>query len=111
MKEKEVSMITAVVQFDLPVEIDRQKALETFKEISPLYQKMGGLIQKYFCFSEEGRGAGIYIWETREAAENIYFGGAWRERIMELYGVEPEIQFYEMLLTVDNAAGEIRTVA
>ena len=104
-------MITAVVQFDLPSDVDRQMASETFERIAPLYQSMDGLIQKYFCFSDEGKGAGIYLWETREAAEKIYYGGAWRDRIKELYGVEPEIQIYEMLLTVDNAAGEIRNAA
>jgi len=101
-------MITAIVQFDLPSDVDRQKASDTFEKIAPLYRRMDGLIQKYFCFSEKGKGAGIYLWETREAAEKIYYGGAWRDRIIELYGAEPEIQFYEMLLTVDNATGEIR---
>ncbi len=104
-------MITAIVQFDLPKDIDRHKAEETFRKIAPLYQNMDGLIQKYFCFSEEGKGAGVYVWETREAAEKIYGGGVWRERIIELYGVEPEIQFYELLLTVDNATGKILTAA
>jgi hypothetical protein len=102
-------MIQAVVQFNLPSNVDRQKALETFERIAPLYQTMDGLIQKYFCYSEEGKGAGIYLWETREAADKIYNEGPWRDRIIELYGVNPDIQFYEMLLTVDNAVGEIRT--
>ena len=102
-------MITAIVQFDLPSDIDRQKALETFEKIAPLYQSMDGLVQKYFCFSDEGKGAGVYLWETRKAAEKVYDGGTWVNRIKELYGVEPEIQFYEMLLTVDNGSGEIRT--
>ena len=44
-------MITAIVQFDLPKDIDRHKAEETFKKIAPLYQSMDGLIQKYFCFT------------------------------------------------------------
>ena len=103
-------MITAIVQFDLPPDVDRQKAEETFQRIAPLYRDMEGLIHKYFCFSEEGKGAGIYLWESREAAEKVY-GGIWRERIRELYGVEPEIQYYEPLLIVDNAIGEIRTAA
>jgi hypothetical protein len=103
-------MITAIVQFDLPPDVDRQKAADTFQTIAPLYREMEGLIHKYFCFSEEGKGAGIYLWETREAAEKIY-SGVWRQRIKELYGVDPEIQFYEPLLIVDNAAGEIRNAA
>ena len=68
MKEAE-SMITAIVQFDLPADVDRQKASEIFQRIAPLYREMEGLIHKYFCFSDEGKGAGIYLWETREAAE------------------------------------------
>jgi len=109
LKEAE-SMITAIVQFDLPADVDRQKASEIFQRIAPLYRKMDGLIHKYFCFSDEGKGAGIYLWETREAAEKVY-AGVWRERIKELYGVEPEIQYYEPLLVVDNAAGQIRIAA
>ena len=70
-------MITAIVQFDLPSDVDRQKAAETFQRIAPLYRDMDGLIHKYFCFSDEGKGAGIYLWETREAAE----------RFMPEYGV------------------------
>ena len=101
-KEAE-AMITAIVQFDLPADIDRQR-------IAPLYREMEGLIHKYFCFSDEGKGAGIYLWKSREAAEKIY-AGVWRERIKELYGVEPEIQYYEPLLVVDNAAGQIRSAA
>ena len=103
-------MITAIVQFDLPTDVDRQKASEIFQRIAPLYREMEGLIHKYFCFSDEGKGAGIYLWESREAAEKIY-AGIWRERIKELYGVEPEIQYYEPLLVVDNAAGQIRSAA
>lgn len=103
-------MITAIVQFDLPAGIDRAKASEIFNRIAPLYREMDGLIHKYFCFSDEGKGAGVYLWETREQAEKVY-AGVWRERIVELYGVEPEIQFYEPLVVVDNAIGEIRTAA
>ena len=103
-------MITAIVQFNLPPEIDRQKAAQTFQTIAPLYQEMEGLIHKYFCFSEDGKGAGIYLWESRQAAEKVY-AGVWRDRIKELYGVDPEIQFYEPLLIVDNDKGEIRRAA
>ena len=103
-------MITAIVQFDLPADIDRAKASEIFNRIAPLYREMDGLIHKYFCFSDEGKGAGVYLWESRAQAEKVY-AGVWRERIVELYGVEPEIQFYEPLVVVDNASGEIRSAA
>ena len=103
-------MITAIVQFDLPPEIDRAKASEIFNRIAPIYRDMDGLIRKYFCFSDEGKGAGIYVWESREQAEKIY-AGVWRDRIKEQYGAEPEIQYYESLVVVDNTNGEILTAA
>ena len=37
-------MITAIVQFDLPGNIDRKKASEIFNSIAPLYREMDGLI-------------------------------------------------------------------
>ena len=39
-------------------------------------------------------------------AEKVY-EGIWRDRIRQLYGAEPEIQYYEPLLIVDNKTGEI----
>ncbi|MDP6351753.1 MAG: monooxygenase [Alphaproteobacteria bacterium] len=103
-------MITAIVEFELPAGIDREGAFAIFDRIAPLYREMDGLIHKYFCYSDEGRGAGIYLWKSREAAETVY-AGVWRERIKDLYGSVPEIRYYEPLVVVDNAAGEIRTAA
>ena len=100
-------MITAIVQFDLPDGIGREQAFDIFTAIAPNYTRMPGLIHKYFCYSKDGKGAGIYLWKSRAAANRVY-AGVWRKRIKKLYGVEPEIQFYEPLLVVDNAAGEIR---
>jgi len=103
-------MIIAIVQFDLPAGINRAKAFDIFNQIAPLYREMDGLIHKYFCYSDQGKGAGIYLWHSREQAEIVY-AGVWRERIIELYGVEPDIQYYEPLVVVDNTNGEIRTAA
>jgi hypothetical protein len=101
-------MITAIVQFDLPDGIGREEAFDIFTAIAPNYTTMPGLIHKYFCYSKEGKGAGVYLWKSRAAAERVY-AGVWRRRIKKLYGVEPVVQFYEPLLVVDNVAGEIRT--
>ena len=103
-------MITAIVQFNLPEDVDKKKALEIFERIAPLYQTMEGLIHKYFCYSDLGKGAGIYLWESREAAETVY-AGVWRDRILELYGVEPEIEYYDPLVIVDNKLGKISIAA
>ncbi len=70
-------MITAVVQFDLPSDVDRQKASETFERIAPLYQSMDGLIQN------------IFVSVTKARVQEFIFGKHGKRPkkfIMEVYG-------------------------
>jgi hypothetical protein len=43
-------MITAIVNFKLPADIDAKKAAELFKGSAPKYRGMKGLIRKYYLF-------------------------------------------------------------
>jgi hypothetical protein len=46
-------------------------------------------IERYLR-SEDGRGAGgVYLWETRAAAEAVY-NSEWKARVKQLYGSEPD---------------------
>ena len=68
---------------------------------------MQGLIRKYYLRSEDGRRAGgVYLWETRAAAEAVY-NGEWKARVKTLYGSEPEISWFDTPVIVDNEAGGI----
>ena len=61
-------------------------------------------MRKYYLY-EAGRGGGVYLWESRAAAEAVY-SPEWRRMIAERYGAEPEIQFLDCPVVVDNAGGE-----
>jgi hypothetical protein len=99
-------MITAIVRFKLPAAIDAAKAAELFKGSAPKYQRLPGLIRKYYLFdAESGTGGGCYLWESREAAERVY-DAEWRQMITERYGAPPEISFFETPVVVDNALGK-----
>ena len=68
-------MITAVVTFKVAKEMTRAKALETFKAASARFQNVPGLIRKQFLYSADNSTAGgVYLWETRAAAEACYQG-------------------------------------
>ena len=57
-------MITAIVNFKLPAEIDAKKAAELFKGSAPKYRGMKGLVRKYYLFDEQSRiGGGVYLLE------------------------------------------------
>lgn len=106
-------MITAIVQFKVPDGISRAEICTNMQNVAPRFESVPGLIRKSFLLDADNRiGGGVYTWENREAAENLYVeGGPWREAIRGLYGVDPEIMWYETPVVVDNAAGEIKTAA
>ena len=100
-------MITAMVQFKLPQPISRSQAREKFSETAPKYREIAGLIRKYYLLSEDGGTAGgVYLWESREAAKGLYTD-AWRNFVLEKYGVLPSVSYFETPVVVDNAVGEI----
>ena len=77
-------MITALVRFKLPANIDDAKAAKLFQGSAPKYQGLPGLIRKYYLFDAESRtGGGCYLWESREAAERVYTA-EWRQMIADL---------------------------
>ena len=104
-------MITAVVQFTLPKPVSLEEAARTFESSAPKYKNLPGLVRKYYLRSEDGaRAGGVYLWETRAAAEAVY-NGEWKARVKALYGSEPEIAFFDTPVIVDNAAGGAITKA
>jgi Putative mono-oxygenase ydhR len=107
----ETAMITAIVQFSLPKPINLEEAARAFESTAPKYPGLQGLVRKYYLLSEAGRRAGgVYLWETRAAAEAVY-NGEWKARVKQLYGSEPEISWFDTPVIVDNQAGGAITKA
>ena len=104
-------MITTLVEFRLPAPISLADATRRFEASAPKYQNLAGLIRKYYIRSEDGRVAGgIYLWQSRAAAERVY-DGEWRERVEKLYGAEPTITWFDSPVIVDNSTGGTITKA
>jgi len=104
-------MITTLVQFALPSPISLAEATARFESSAPKYQNLPGLVRKYYVRSEDGRFAGgIYLWQSRAAAEAVY-NGEWRERVEKLYEAKPVITWFDSPVIVDNSAGGTITKA
>src|SRR2546426_10194617 len=104
-------MTTAIVQFELAPALTLDEATRRFETSAPKYQNLAGLIRKYYIRSEDGRTAGgVYLWESRQAAERVYTG-EWRERVEKLYGAKPTISWFDSPVVVDNLAGGMITKA
>jgi hypothetical protein len=103
---EEFPMITAIVRFKLPANIDAAEAAELFQGSAPKYQGLEGLVRKYYLFDAANHtGGGCYLWESREAAERVYTA-EWRKMIADRYGAPPEISFFETPVIVDNSLGK-----
>jgi hypothetical protein len=99
-------MITAIVLYDLPPSIGLEECRKHFTAIAPSFMKIPGFVRKQFICLNEGRVAGgVYMWETREAAEKFY-NGPWMEGIRERYGSEPKITYFETVALADKASGK-----
>jgi hypothetical protein len=108
---REVTMITALVQFKLPHPLSREKALEIFSGTAPKYREIKGLIRKYYLLSQDGGTAGgVYLWNSREDAGRLYTE-EWKKFIFDKYGTLPSVTYFESPVIVDNATGEIVTDA
>jgi hypothetical protein len=94
-------MITAIVNFPLPGDVDVAKAQELFEGSAPNYKGLAGLVRKYYLF-QEGTGGGVYLWESREAADAVYTD-EWKATIKARYGAEPTITYFESPVIVDNS--------
>ena len=73
-------MITAIVKFPLPRGTTLEAAKQMFEKSVPNYRGAQGLIRKYYLYDEGPTGGGVYLWESREAADRQY-SDAWKDMI------------------------------
>ena len=78
-----------------------EEVREGFEASAPRFQAMPGLLRKHYLQAEDGSvGGGVYLWESREAAEAVY-DEEFRARIKERYGEEPVIELFESPVMVE----------
>lgn len=94
-------MIVAIVRFPIPGGLSHDAAREAFLTSAPSYQGLPGLRRKYYLRTEDGQGGGgVYLWDSREAAEQVY-DDAWRQRLTERFGAEPQVEYLDCPVIVD----------
>lgn len=101
-------VITAIIKIKIPQDLTLKQYGEHARRIAGNFQGVPSLIRKNFLFSDvEGYAGGIYTWDNKQAAKTFY-AGPWLDNIREIFGVEPEITYYDTPLIVDNESGNIK---
>lgn len=99
--------ITAIVKVRMATPMSLEAARQRMHSVAPLFVDVPGLVRKTFLLDHaNGYGGGAYTWVSREVAEAFY-AGPWRKSILDTFGSEPEIQWFESPVIVDNEQGRI----
>jgi hypothetical protein len=99
-------MILELVIFRSPPGQDRAAVLEDAKSVIPRWKANPDLLRKHFLLGQNGEGAGVYIWPSVEAAQKAH-DDHWRDAVIKRTGGAPTIQYFDLLLLVDNEHGQV----
>lgn len=77
----------------------RSLVVGKMKKSIPDFQKVEGLKEKYFSFTNNHKKfGGLYLWDAEENAKQ-FFNQAWFERIEKKYGEKGIVNFYKVATT------------
>ena len=94
-------MITVVVKFKISNTLTPEVLKEKFIETSVMYQSVDGLLRKNYIADIENKFAGgVYTFTSLESAKN-WFDADRIKWIAKRYS-EPEVEYYESPVIVDN---------
>lgn len=97
-------MHTVMWTFKVPAGTDKATLRGTIKATAHTYQGIPGLIRKYYGIAPDGQTlVGIYLWESREAADKLYTQD-WIAMVTKRWGAAPMRQEWETPMVVESAA-------
>jgi hypothetical protein len=94
--------VATIVMIKTPSGIARPMLDAGFKQAVPVYEKIPGLIRKYFIANGDSFG-GMYLWKNRASAE-AWYSDAWRAKAKTTYGSEPQLTYFDAPVQIDNSA-------
>jgi heme-degrading monooxygenase HmoA len=95
-------MIGVIVTIGPGKDLNRQRASAAAEKTAPMFEGMDGLQSKVYMWNDEtGTVTNTYVWDSEEAAR-AFFTPERKAEIIELWGVEPQVQFAEVSALVDN---------
>ena len=95
-------MIGVFVTFRYGEDFDERAVRRIAETARARFEGLPGLRSKAFTLSPEKREAvNFYVWDSKEAAE-AFFTGELLERVAELYGVRPRVDFVRIATLVEN---------
>ena len=100
-------MITEIALFGLRAGMSREEVMDKFRLSVPVWRANPDLVRKAFLFDEKSRrGGGVYNWKSMEAAK-LGHGPEFQKRIQATFGSQPQFQYFETPIVIDNTTNQI----
>jgi heme-degrading monooxygenase HmoA len=100
--EKESAMIGVFVTFRYGDNFDEQAVRKIAETARAKFEGMPGLRSKAFTLNSGKREAtNFYVWESEDTAK-AFFTNELVERVTNLYGVRPSVEFVQIAALVEN---------
>ncbi len=97
-------MIAVLVRFRYETGFNEARLRQVAEAARAKFEGMPGLRSKAFTIDSANREAvNFYVWDSEEAAK-AFFSPQLVDRVTELYGVRPTVQFVAVAALVENRA-------
>lgn len=94
--------VATVVTVATPRGVTKVQIVQEFRAAVPVYQKVPGLLRKYFIVTDDGRFGGIYLWKDAGSAQR-WFNDAWKDRVLKSYGSAANIEWFDTPILLPTA--------
>ena len=58
-------------------------------------------MRKYYTIGEDDRFGGVYLFRDRAAAQ-AWFGPAWHAKVIQTYGTDAEVRYYDTPVQIEG---------
>lgn len=94
--------VATLVVVPTPPGVTRAQIEAGFRQAVPTYERIPGLIRKYFTVNGDGFG-GMYLWASRAAAETWY-SEAFQAQCRQRYGSPCQVTYFDTPIQIEGAA-------
>jgi heme-degrading monooxygenase HmoA len=91
--------VATLVTVTTPPQVGPERLVAEFTAAAPTYQKVPGLLRKYFIITDGGKFGGVYLWDTQTSAQN-WFSPVWHERVRKTYGAAAQIEWLDAPIAI-----------
>ena len=91
---RDSTAVATIVEIPIPSGVSKDRLTRGFIAAAPDFQKVPGLLRKYYITTGEGRFGGIYLWKD-QASAHAWFTPAWQDRMRKEYGHPARVEWFD----------------